>query len=502
MFIFVLITIFIFIYFLLQKDNLISSKYLAATLIAYVVTIIAFIFYLAKDTYYYNVINNYFSLPKSVWKYLMFTRIPKSMIIRLLNIASLAVIYFGYCFSSSYFEKELPNKKHNFRFILFAVLFMQLIVYDPFIQNKSYILFYPDLFHLDQIDLLKSLFHTATVIFNIGIIIISILQLCFIYRKIYFLQFLRTYLIGEGICYTLIMFSYILIFWFSPAFLVKTSKIANIITYYSVPLKEKRMIYQIYPYYLFITILLCAFCIYKIVQIKRNVKNNVFKITKEIDAADTISKIFCHYIKNELLAITSEIELLQIESENEVERKELLGRCDNLYQRLDMIHNSTKRAQLNLAETDMKELLNDIISGMKSDFRSCQVITRIDADIPNVMIDSVYFEQAVKNIIENAIDSMDTIPAEDRKISISLQSVSNWIILSIADCGVGISKENMKNIFTPLYSSKPISKHWGIGLALTHRIIMAHEGKIEVDSQEKVGTNFRIMLPDMKKYIT
>lgn len=502
MFLFVLVIVFIFTYLLMQKDNQLSSKYLAATLIAYVAAIGSMILYLSKDTYYYNVVNVYFSLPKAVWKYLMFVRIPKDVIIRMLHASSLTVIYFGYLFSNSYQERLTSHRLNRFKSILPVILIIQLLAYDPYIQYRMYLFCYPNLLTLKQIELFMSVFHGVTVAINIGIITFSILQLFYVYKKVYFLDFLKSYLIGEGVCYTLIMISYIMIFWFSPTSLVKVSKIADYITYLSVPLRHNRIIYAVYPYYLLITTLLCAFCIYKIISIKRKMRDKDFTITREIDAADTTSKIFCHYMKNELLAIQSEIELLQVAGESDDKVQALIGRCDNLYQRLDTIHKSTKRSELNLIETDMKGFVEGIIAAMKSDFRNCQVITQLDNNLPSAMIDPVYFEQAVRNIIENAIDSMEHIPKEGRKITITLQSISNWIILSISDCGVGISEENLKNIFTPLYSSKPITKHWGIGLALTHRIIMAHEGKIEVDSKEKVGTDFQILLPDLKKYIS
>ncbi len=501
MFSFVLVIVFIFTYLLLQKDNQVSSKYLAATLIAYVAAIFSMIFYLSKDTYYYNVVNNYFSLPKAVWKYLMFVDIPKSIIIRVLNLSSLAVIYFGYRFSDSYQEKIAHHRWDSFKFILPVILIIQLIIYDPGIQYLIYFNCYPDLLSLSQIKFLAEAFHKATVAINTGIIIFSILRLCQVFRKVYFLHFLRSYLIGEGVCYTLIMLSYIIIFWFSPAFLVKISKIADYTTYLSVPLSSNQIIYTAYPYYLFATTLLCAFCIYELIEIKRRIRKKEFSITKQIDAADTTSKVFCHYMKNELLAIQSEIELLQVTEENEEGIRGLLGRCNNLYQRLDTIHRSTKRSELNLVETDIKALVTDMLERMKGDFGDCKIITQMDANIPEVMLDSAYFEQAVKNILENAIDSMEAVPAADKKITVGLRSVSNWIVLSIQDCGAGISEKNLKNIFTPLYSSKPITKHWGIGLALTHRIIMAHEGKIEVESHKNAGTNFRILLPDLNKYI-
>ena len=501
MFCFVLVIIFIFTYLLLQKDNQVSSRYLAAALIAYVAAIFSMIFYLSKDTYYYNVVNNYFSLPKFVWKYLMFVNLPKNVIIRMLNVSSLAVIYFGYCFSSSFKEKTATDKPTYFKWVLPLVFIAQLIIYDPFVQYKIYFFIYPNYLGLNEINLINKVFHFITVTINMGIILISAIKLLLAYKKVYYLHFLRSFFIGEGICYILIMLSYVVIFWFSPVFLVKISKIADYVTYLSVPLSSNQIIYTAYPYYLLITTLLCAFCIYALTKAKKKMKAKDFTITKQIDAADTTSKIFCHYMKNELLAIQSEIELLQVTGENEGGINGLIARCDNLYQRLDTIHRSTKRSELNLAETDFPAFIRSITENLKKSHPGCQVITDIDNTIPGVMIDPIYFEQALMNILENGMDAMEHIPYSERKLMIELKSVSNWVVLSIKDNGIGISAEHMKDIFTPLYSSKPITKHWGIGLALTHRIIMAHEGKIEVESQEKMGTNFRILLPDLNKYI-
>jgi signal transduction histidine kinase len=489
-------------YLLIQKDNQTSSKYLAATLIAYVFAIFSMIFYLSKDVYYYNIVNNYFSLPKVIWKYLMFVNIPKDIIIRMLNFSSLAVIFFGYNFSISYRKKLTPHKMDFFRFILLTILLVEFIAYDPDIRYRVYLFAYPGLMTLQQIEIFRKVFHIATVTLNMGFIVMSVVQLCLTYKKVYFLRFLRSYLIGEGVCYTLIMLSYVIIFWFSPASLIKTSKVADFVIYLSVPLSDNLIIYTAYPYYLIITTLLCAFCIYELAGIKKRMKKKDFTITKQIDAADTTSKIFCHYMKNELLAIQSEIELLQVSGENDGGIRDLLSRCDHLYQRLDMIHRSTRTSKLNLIETDITKFISDILKQMKCDLHNCHVVTNFEKDIAKVMLDPIYFEQAVKNILENALDSMETVPVPQRKIIISLQSVSNWIILSIQDAGIGIPESSMKDIFTPLYSSKPIAKHWGIGLALTHRIIMAHEGKIEVESHEKAGTNFKIFLPDMNKYIS
>jgi signal transduction histidine kinase len=86
-----------------------------------------------------------------------------------------------------------------------------------------------------------------------------------------------------------------------------------------------------------------------------------------------------------------------------------------------------------------------------------------------------------------------------KTIGIEVQRHSKWVIITVRDRGEGIPPENLKKIFVPFYSSKPVSKNWGIGLSLCYRIIRAHEGKISVSSVHGQGTAFKIMLPGMER---
>lgn len=498
---FIVIVVIFISYLILQKDNQNSSKFLAATLIAYTLTIFWMILYLSKDSYYYNIVNNYFSLPKPIWKQLMFADIPRNLIIRLLNFSSLAVIYFGYLFSISFRNRNKVNKKFEFSKIVLIVLCIQLITYDPGLYFYTYRAVYPQFFNIIALRKIMDIYHQITITFNIGVILLSIVQLYRSYLEVHRLEFIRNYLMGEGICYILMMISYVIIFWFSPSQLTNVSKIADYVTYLTVPLSQNRIIFTMYPYYLLITMILCAYFIYGLIKIQKQMNNKEFSIKKQIDAADTTSKIFCHYMKNEILAIQSEIELMSETAENADGIKEVLNRCNHLYERLDTIHRGTKKTKLNLVETDMGSYMNRLLENMKINFRNCTLKFRIEDTNASVMMDSMYFEQAIKNIIENALDAMETTPKDRKDLVITVQKASNWIVLCIEDQGIGIPKENMKNIFTPLYSSKPIAKHWGVGLSLAHRIIMAHGGKIEVESVQNSGTVFRIFLPDMGKFL-
>jgi two-component system NtrC family sensor kinase len=67
--------------------------------------------------------------------------------------------------------------------------------------------------------------------------------------------------------------------------------------------------------------------------------------------------------------------------------------------------------------------------------------------------------------------------------------------VSIADTGSGITPENLQRIFDPFFTSKGVGKGTGLGLSVSHGIVKAHGGAIEVDSTPGAGSTFHIYLP-------
>jgi signal transduction histidine kinase len=75
----------------------------------------------------------------------------------------------------------------------------------------------------------------------------------------------------------------------------------------------------------------------------------------------------------------------------------------------------------------------------------------------------------------------------------NLESVGEWIEIAVADSGKGIPPENLGKIFAPYYTTK--ERGVGLGLAITQRMIQAHEGSLEVQSRQNQGTAVIIRLP-------
>ena len=100
---------------------------------------------------------------------------------------------------------------------------------------------------------------------------------------------------------------------------------------------------------------------------------------------------------------------------------------------------------------------------------------------------------ALKNIIDNACKFSGSKP-----IRVELKSDDENVKIQISDQGIGIPEEDIENIFQPFYRGKNANytAGYGIGLALTSKIIELHNGKISVESEVSKGSMFTTVLPN------
>lgn len=104
-------------------------------------------------------------------------------------------------------------------------------------------------------------------------------------------------------------------------------------------------------------------------------------------------------------------------------------------------------------------------------------------------LDKELFKMAFMNILQNAFYASP----KNKSVTINLFEEMDVFCISIRDEGGGISEENLKKIFLPFFTTKPSGT--GLGLSEAHKVIQAHGGVIEVDSQPRQGTTFIIKVP-------
>ena len=104
------------------------------------------------------------------------------------------------------------------------------------------------------------------------------------------------------------------------------------------------------------------------------------------------------------------------------------------------------------------------------------------------VIDPDKIKDAIINIFTNAAQA-----TEHGTLTVRTWQENDEAVIELVDTGHGIQEEDLKNIFNPFFTTK--SEGTGLGLAVTHKIIQEHNGKIKVESKWGGGTAFRIYLP-------
>jgi len=101
--------------------------------------------------------------------------------------------------------------------------------------------------------------------------------------------------------------------------------------------------------------------------------------------------------------------------------------------------------------------------------------------------------QALGNLVQNALEAMPKGGKLTVMASLPWHGSRRELELRIRDTGIGIPGDRLENVFLPFYTTK--TKGTGLGLALVHKIVLLHNGRIQVESQEGQGTIFRVYVP-------
>jgi len=143
-----------------------------------------------------------------------------------------------------------------------------------------------------------------------------------------------------------------------------------------------------------------------------------------------------------------------------------------------------KMVSLNDAVEKTLELLRPEIEN-----RGVAVKTKLSQNLTATPADATQLQQVLVNLVKNAMQAMTT----GGTLTLQTGETSDSVWVSVADTGGGIPQERINRIFEPFYTTK--KKGTGLGLMIVQRIVRAHNGRIELESNVGRGTTFRIWLP-------
>jgi len=153
--------------------------------------------------------------------------------------------------------------------------------------------------------------------------------------------------------------------------------------------------------------------------------------------------------------------------------------------------------------TDLNQVIDDTVRIIErpAHLRDIDITVDLDRTLPPIWIDADQIKQVIMNMLVNAqhaVEEKGTITITTRRAQDPRAKASEakpMVVVSIVDTGCGIPEKNLKRIFDPFFTSKDVGKGTGLGLSVSHGIVEAHGGLIDVQSKVGEGSTFRVFLP-------
>lgn len=158
--------------------------------------------------------------------------------------------------------------------------------------------------------------------------------------------------------------------------------------------------------------------------------------------------------------------------------------------------------KLDLTPINLNALLDSILSEfvLITEEAKIQIIRNFYSELPDLQLDEMLMRQTIFNFVQNSIQAMPK--SGSIYLTTTLEEVDgvSFVVLEIRDTGIGIPEENQERIYDAYFTTKESDGGVGLGLAISHQIITAHQGKVDVRSKVGMGTAFKITLPVKKAH--
>jgi len=212
-----------------------------------------------------------------------------------------------------------------------------------------------------------------------------------------------------------------------------------------------------------------------------------------------------HELRTPLTAITGQLEVILLQERSSEDYKKVISSVLDDIKNLNSISNRLlllAQASAELAELNIKPLrIDEIIWQCREELIKRNDNYLIHVNLHESLDDEVRMilqgdEQLIKTMVTNLLENGCKYSG-DHKVEVTIQSEQGQILLGFSDHGIGIPDEDIKHVFEPFRRGQnafPIKGH-GIGLSLVERIVLLHNGRIEVISILNEGTTFRIWIP-------
>src|SRR5271170_6420795 len=233
-------------------------------------------------------------------------------------------------------------------------------------------------------------------------------------------------------------------------------------------------------------------------EVQREVLQEKEQLRTEKQASlDELTATFAHEIRNPIAAAKSLVQQMgedPTSHENVEYAKVALDELARVERSVSHLLKYAKEEDYKFENVNLAWVLDGALTQMRSKLEANSVmVSRAYLSGPTVRADADKLRQVFSNIIDNAIDAMESTVGERRLEFAITNNGAGMAAVRIRDNGCGIADDKIAKIFNPFYTSK--TNGTGLGLGVAKKVIDSHRGTIEVHSQVGHGTEFVLAIP-------
>jgi len=162
---------------------------------------------------------------------------------------------------------------------------------------------------------------------------------------------------------------------------------------------------------------------------------------------------------------------------------------------IQMLRSLVRKGETRRSTVLLNELVRNTLFLMEAAMRDARVRLQVElTDQPAIVLcDPIQVSQVLLNLFQNALEALETIPADARRITVTTTAAAGTVALAVSDSGVGLPDGFLDQLFSAFFTTK--RGGLGLGLAISKSLVEAHGGQLTASQNPEGGATFALRLP-------
>jgi CheY-like chemotaxis protein len=236
---------------------------------------------------------------------------------------------------------------------------------------------------------------------------------------------------------------------------------------------------------------------------------------QKIEAIGTLAGGIAHDFNNLLMAVQGNASLMLMDIDPSNPHYERIKSIENQVQSGSKLTSQllayARKGRYDVKPTDLNKLVKETAETFGRTRKEITIRQELTPDLCSIEADRGQIEQVLMNLFVNASDAMpgggdlflktSNITHSEMQGKLLDPAPGKYVLLAVADTGIGMDKKTMERIFDPFFTTKELGRGTGLGLASVYGIVRGHKGYIDVQSEQRKGTTLTVYLPASEREV-